>query len=384
MIDVVVENLVIESENLMPNILEIQADTFFRFGRRKIYNRKTHRFSVHVSQIQCDLKDVTYYIKKKQGFFRIKDTGVMDLFLGGQGLSFNIKLAIADQKNHNRIFKVENVKAKVKNLNIVLKKSNHKTLFNFFKPLLMSVVKPAISKAAEVQIRRSFDQLDEQIWLVQKEYDKAKEATKDQRPEETVNVINLYIQAIEKRMIQFKDDAKRKSSDIKVCFLSHTPANNEVNVVDTKDTSMFPNIHLPGGISNKATKYREMASEGDEWRSPIFDLGASKATSIPEPKKITRKSPHQHSRTTINDRANAATSSDTGGPQVSRRGFSDSGRGVQDAGLGSAVEQEEFEGTHVKKYNVTGSQLHQDPMSMPYSRAKDTHVVSQDPSRQVY
>ena len=98
MIDAVVENLVIESENLMPNILEIHADSFFRFGRKKIHNRKFYRFSVHVSQIQCDLKDVAYYIKKKQGFPSITDTGVMDLFLGGHGLSFDMKLATADRE----------------------------------------------------------------------------------------------------------------------------------------------------------------------------------------------------------------------------------------------------------------------------------------------
>src|SRR5277367_82598 len=95
MLDAVVENLVVESENLMPNILEIQADTFFRFGRKKIHNRNQHRFSVHASQIQCDLKDVAYYIKKKQGFPSLKDTGVMDVFLGGEGLSFDMKLATA-------------------------------------------------------------------------------------------------------------------------------------------------------------------------------------------------------------------------------------------------------------------------------------------------
>ena len=224
MIDTVVENLVIESENLMPNILEIHADSFFRFGRKKIHNRNFYRFSVHVSQIQCDLKDIAYYIKKKRGFPRITDTGVMDLFLGGQGLSFDMKLATADQRDRSRIFKVESVKAKVKNLNIILKESNHKTLFNLFKPLLMSVVKPAISKAAEVQIRRSFDQLDEQMWLVQNEYNKAKEAAKEQPPEETRSVFNMYIQAIAKRIIQLNEDAK--SSDVKVCSFTYTPANN--------------------------------------------------------------------------------------------------------------------------------------------------------------
>src|SRR5271170_5956835 len=189
MIDAVVENLVVESENLMANILEIQADTFWRFGRKRIHNRNQHRFSVHASQIQCDLKDVAYYIKKKGGFPSLKDTGVMDIFLGGQGLSFDMKLATAAPKDRNRIFKVENVTVKIQNLNIVLKKSNHKLLFSIFRPLLMAVVKPAVAKAAEVQIRRTFDKLDEQMWLVQNEYNKAKEAAKDQSPEESSNMI---------------------------------------------------------------------------------------------------------------------------------------------------------------------------------------------------
>src|SRR5271170_2027601 len=216
MIDAVVENLVVESENLMPNILEIQADTFWRFGRKRIHNRNQHRFSVHASQIQCDLKDVAYYIKKKQGFPSLKDTGVMDVFLGGEGLSFDMKLATATAKDRNRIFTVQNVNVKVKNLNIVLKKSNHKTLFNFFKPLLMGVMKPAISKAAETQIRKSFDQLDEQMWLVQKEYNKAKEAAKDQPPEGTANMVKMYINAIEKRITDLKEKSEKKTSNTKV------------------------------------------------------------------------------------------------------------------------------------------------------------------------
>ena len=201
---------------------------------------------------------------------------------------------------------------------------------------------------------------------------------------------------------------------------------------------MFPNVHLPGGISSEATKYKQMAREGDEWRSPIFDIGSAKASSnIPKPKKITRKSPHQHTRATINDREGTATNnqglntgnsstsksfgnsqygsgnttshtgsnagytslnsggyegSRTGGGFIPSGGFS-SGQNtngyqprssVTADSMRTAVEQDEFEGTHVGKYNVTGSQLPQDPVSMPYSGAKDTYVASQDPSRQTY
>lgn len=186
-------------------------------------------------------------------------------------------------------------------------------------------------------------------------------------------------------------------------------ANNQVNVATTKEASLFPDIHLPSGISTKATKYREMAKEGEEWRSPIFDLGTATATSnIPAPKKITRKSPHQNSRATINDRKGTATSSVARGPQNTGRGYQDAGQGANagytslnsagDTGntgsyipssngyqprmssaadsMRTAVEQEDFEGTHVGKYNVTGSQLHQDPISMSYKGAKNTNEAS--------
>src|SRR5579862_4645742 len=215
MVDAVVENLVLESENLMPNLVELQADNWFRLGRKKIANRSIHKFSLHVQQIQCDLKDVSYWIRKKQGFPSIKDTGVMDIFLGGQGLSFDIKFATAEARDRNRIFKVENVNVKIQNLKIVLKKSNHKTLFNLFKPLLMGVVKPAIQKAAEIQIRRSFDKLDEQMWLVQKEYNKAKEAAKNQPPEETQNMVKMYIDAIQKRFTEARQKAQEKKPNAK-------------------------------------------------------------------------------------------------------------------------------------------------------------------------
>jgi Protein of unknown function (DUF4449)/Family of unknown function (DUF5923) len=369
----------------MPNIFEIQADTFWRFGRKKIYNKSTHRLSVHVSQIQCDLKDVAYWIKKKQGFPTITDQGVMDIFMGGHGLSFDMKLVTADSKDRNRFFKVENVNVKVQNLNVVLKKSNHKALFTFFKPLLMGVVKPAVAKATEIQIRRSFDQLDEQLWLVQKEYNKAKEAAKNQPPEETANMLSMYVQVIEKRITEIKEGAQKQAGVTKVIRLSNPPVNlYQVNVPNTKETSMFPNVHLESGISTKATKYRQMAREGEEWRCPIFDIGSANAsTKISEPKKIARKSPHQHSRATINEGPTRKgpggindpveyMSLNSGGVDGAQKtsAIGAGGNGYQGRmstaadSVQTAVDQDDFEGTHVGKYNVTGSTLPQDPITV--------------------
>ena len=140
----------------------------------------------------------------------------------------------------------------------------------------MGVVKAVIAKVAEFQIRKSFDQLDEQMWLVQNEYDKAKDAAKDEPPERTANMVKMYIQAIQKRIIELKEEAEKKSSSTKVRNYSQAFNNNQVNVASTEETSIFPNIHFAGVISTTAAKYRQMAREGDEWRSPVFDIGPAK------------------------------------------------------------------------------------------------------------
>lgn len=67
-------------------------------------------------------------------------------------------------------------------------------------------------------------------------------------------------------------------------------SDKKVNMTMTKHDSIFPNIHLPGGISSKATEYKTQALEGNSWRSPIFKLGsASTSSNIPEATNITRK-----------------------------------------------------------------------------------------------
>jgi len=58
----------------------------------------------------------------------------------------------------------------------------------------------------------------------------------------------------------------------------------------TQHDSIFPQIKLPGGISSKATEYKELAAKGDKWESPVFSIGsASKTSNLAKPSDITRK-----------------------------------------------------------------------------------------------
>ncbi|KAL7912159.1 hypothetical protein GGI35DRAFT_308160 [Trichoderma velutinum] len=276
-VDAVIENLVLESDNFMPNVLEVASDNYFRWGRKKIANKHKNTVDIKVTGIQMDLRDVSYHIKKKSGFPSITDTGVLDLLLPGDGFSFRLKVSTPEKKDAQHIFKVEKVDVNVQGLKLKVKKSKHKLLFTLFKPLALRAVRPALQKAIEMAIKDECDKADQFLFQVKEEADRALEEAKED-PENAPNIYNRYYNATHKRILQGKAKAKAITQDKKV------------NVAMTKQESIFPDIHLPGGISSKATEYKDLAAKGDRWESPVFSIGdAQKSTDIPPVPRIERK-----------------------------------------------------------------------------------------------
>lgn len=240
--------------------------------------------------------DVSYYINKKQGFPSLIDTGIADIFLGGEGFSFKLQLSTADKSDRARFFKVNKVNVSISNMTVKLKQSNHKLLFNLFKPLLLKVMKPAFTKVLEQQIHDTFERLDALAWRIHQEQLKIeRDLRNNPNHENAQNIYNRYYQAMQREIIARKEQVKAKTADKKV------------NMAVTKQDSMFKNISLPGGISTKATEYKEMAQLGERWQSDIFAIGCAPAsTNIGEIAQVTRKSPYAH-RATVHDRETAST-----------------------------------------------------------------------------
>lgn len=278
-IDAVVENLVLESDNFMPNVLEVASDNYFRWGRKKIASTNKNSIDVKVTGVQMDLRDVSFYVKRKQGFPSITDTGVANIKMGGDGFCFRLKLSTADDKDRQHFFKIDKVDVDVKDLQIKLVKSSHKLLFGLFKPIMLKALRPVIQKTAEKQLKDQFNKFDQLLYQVKQEADRAlTEAQHD--PKNAPNIYNRYVNAAQKQFLQGKKKAEAIAADKKV------------NMAVTNEDSIFPNIHLPGGISSKATEYKELARKGEQWESPVFSIGAaSKSTNIPSAPHVTRK-PH--------------------------------------------------------------------------------------------
>lgn len=277
MIDAIVENLVIESDNLAPNSFEFGSDNYFRWGRKTVTNKNKNKVMVSVSGVQMDLKDVSYYIHRKQGFPSIKDTGVMDIHMGGTGFSFKIAMETADKSDRQHFFKINTVEVDMKSLNIKLKQSKHKLLFNIFKPLLFSVVKPAIAKVLQKLIKDQVHELDGKAYLVHQEAERVAAAAKND-PANAPNIYSRYVEAAKTTLTKNKEKTEAATADKKT------------NVAMTQHDSMFQNIKLPGGISSKATEYKNLAEKGDKWESPVFGIGsAAESTNLPKSTAVTRK-----------------------------------------------------------------------------------------------
>ncbi|EGU77468.1 hypothetical protein FOQG_06126 [Fusarium oxysporum f. sp. raphani 54005] len=276
-VDAIIENLVLESDNFAPNIFEVSSEHYFRWGRKKIANKSHQTVEVKVAGIQMDLRDVSFHIKRKQGFPSITDTGVADIILPGDGFSFKMKVSTADKKDRQNYFKVEKVDVDFNKLQIKVKKSNHKLLFSLFKPFMLKVIRPPLQKAVEKAIKDQCNKFDQLLFQVKQEADRAAAEAKN-HPENAPNIYNRYYTAAQQQFTKGKKKAEAAASDKKA------------NIAMTKEDSIFPNIDLPGGISTKATEYRELARKGDKWESPVFSIGsAKKSTDIPSAPKIQRK-----------------------------------------------------------------------------------------------
>jgi len=150
--------------------------------------------------------------------------------------------------------------------------------------LLLKVMRPVIQKVLEKQIKDSANQLDGILFDIKTEADRAEaEAKRNPDPQNLQNMYQRYASAMQHRVMQGKqkkEQVKEKASD------------TQVNMAVTQHDSIFKNISLPGGISSKATEYKELAAKGERWESPIFSIGSAKETSsLPQVGKVTRK-PH--------------------------------------------------------------------------------------------
>jgi len=260
-LDLVVENLTLSGRNLFPNIISIEAHNFVKFSPyQTIKDEQHHEFTLTFGQIQADMRDVAFYFHKKSGIPKMKDSGLADIVLGGEGLTATVHLASAG-KDKSSVFKVKNVVVKVDSLKFAIRDSKHDFLYKTLKPLATGLVKKQIQKAVADAITTGFEYVDGQLVGVRTRLQEADGVEGETRTKVLTDMFKRK-----------KDETSAKASDAH-SMTTTTTSQSQFKVVNNKRNSLLATAGHPAGWVNRTEKVEEVAkADKGEWRSDAFDI----------------------------------------------------------------------------------------------------------------
>jgi len=251
-IDLVVENLTLSGRNLFPNIVELEAHNKVKFSPYStIKDEGKHDFILTFAQIQADIRDVALYFRKKTGLPKVTDSGLADIFLGGNGITITVHLS-SETKDPQSVFRVKSVKTKVDALKFSIRDSKHDLLYKTLKPLAMGLVKKQIQKAINDAVRTGLEYVDGQLVGVKQRMDEAKSSDSD---------------STRFSVLKSAFETKKEHAEVK-----KEKTESRFNVVSKRDSVILPDSGHPSGWINRQAERADAATEGKDWRSKAFTV----------------------------------------------------------------------------------------------------------------
>lgn len=275
-LDLVIENLTLSGKNLLPNIIEMSARNYFRFSPYSIINdHAEHEFELTFSQIQADIRDVAFYFRKKTGLPKLRDSGLADFILGGEGVNVNVKL-VSSSKDHTSVFKVKSVHAKVASLKFSIRDSKHDLLYKTLKPLATGLVKKQIQKAIEDGVRTGLEYVDGQLVGVRDRMAEAKveegKGGETKTKMQVLQEVGPFSLLFPRSFIDTRYQIFQKKKEETSSTTSTRTRESHFKVVSKRDSVLLPETGHPAGWVNRAAEREELAHKGDGWKSEAFNI----------------------------------------------------------------------------------------------------------------
>ncbi|KAG8770836.1 hypothetical protein FRC12_004021 [Ceratobasidium sp. 428] len=259
-IDLVIENLTLQGKNLFPNVVEIEAHNYVKFSPYKsISDEQSHDLTLSFGHIQADMRDVAFYFNKKTGIPKLKDSGLADVLLGGEGLSAKVHIKSAPPKDKSSVFHVKDVRVKLDSLKFSVRDSKHDALYKIVKPLATGLVKKQIAKAIEDAIRTGLEYVDEQLV-----------ATRDRMNEAEATGDKSRTDVLREMFERKKDEASTKASK----------TDSQFKIVSKRDSVLIPNAGHESGWINKQADREAAAKQGEGWKSKAFSIVSNPTSPI--------------------------------------------------------------------------------------------------------
>lgn len=292
-IDLVVENLTLQGKNLFPNLIDFVSQTHIKFSPyHNIKDEMHHSTNITLSQIQADMRDVAFYVNKKSGFPKIKDSGLADVFLGGKGITVKLKVSnVAKEKSHGvsaSLLRLDSCIAKVDTLKFSIRDSKHDLLYKTMRPLATGLIKKQIQKAIEDGIKTAFEFIDAELVKVRQRAEEAKhtavnsEGSWVDRAKQTANVAKEGGGGNSTTSVSGSGtsgapgsvrghDLNKMEHPISTVSSKAEKRNSRFKVVADRDSSILPDAGHRKGWVNKVV-LPEVKGEGEGWKSNAFSV----------------------------------------------------------------------------------------------------------------
>lgn len=208
--EIAIDNMVLSGDTLMPDTCEVRVDDCLKFSPSKNMEYKNSQgMYVSLTGIQTVLEDVVFYYKRKIGFPKLSDAGVVSIHTGGEGININFRVT-SNSVDQKQTFRIDQCHCRIDKLKIDVKDSRHKILYKVFNPMLTGIVKRQISKAVENKIVSAIESADEKVTHhlmrrresaidLQKQSDRRMSLEETRRPglfSHIVNTLNMKINSI--------------------------------------------------------------------------------------------------------------------------------------------------------------------------------------------
>ena len=157
-VDLLIENLVFESsashdQSFLPYKLRVENNNVVEFlNAYKFESDYSNQLTIKMEGLTLAVRDAGFYIRKKTGFFRFTDTGLLDLLMDGKGIDIEIDVQMSTEDEEadvtkDALFIVKDVRVTIHKFDFSTSGAKHGWLIGLLKPFIRGFVKRQIGLA---------------------------------------------------------------------------------------------------------------------------------------------------------------------------------------------------------------------------------------------
>lgn len=177
-VDVLIENLVFESssnhdQSFLPYRFKLDNHNTLEFlNAYKLESDYSNQVTVKVEGLTMAVRDAGFYIRKKTGFWRFVDSGLLDLVMDGKGIDIDIDLQMSTDDEDadvtkDALFIVKDVRVNIHKLDFSTSGTRHGWLVGLVKPFIRGFVKRQVGLAIGEAMKEQLEYYEYQLRMLQ-------------------------------------------------------------------------------------------------------------------------------------------------------------------------------------------------------------------------